>query len=283
MKTIYLTLIGVFLVVHYTNAQWSGGVKIDLGIGGIRSTNLEDNLNFQNSYDVKITGWTVDQHNGFVFGFGGFIAYSFSDRLSLIVEPTIHFLKCGIDFTRQENDVDNNGNGTIKTETTESDISLTYFSLPVLLRYEFASKFYLLGGLGINFTGSPDITSVSVSQKDEYKNNVLDKTTIDPRFALETRLNVFESPRFDFVFGIGKSFDVSGKALNIDIRYNLPLTKSEMFTTDPYYNDGHFKQNDLLGLDGKYDAEKNAPFLLNDFKMSVVSVSIALTLFKGSN
>ena len=280
MKTTGFIFAVLLFATTITNAQWSGGLKINLGTGGIHSSNLENNLNFQNNFDAKITSWTIDQHNGFVFGFGGFAAYSFSERFSLLTEPGIHFLKCGIDFTRQENDVDINGNGTIKTETTESDITLTYFSLPFLARYEFASKFYLLGGLGINFTGAPGIISTAFSQKDEYKNGALDKTTIDPRYALDTRLNVFDSPRFDFVFGIGKSFEVSGKALNIDIRYNLPLTNSEMFTTDSYYNDGHFKHNNFLGLDGKYDAEKNAPYLLNDFKMSVLNVSIALTLFK---
>jgi hypothetical protein len=268
------------MIANIAEAQFSGGVKLNLGMGGISSSNLEDNLAFQNNYDPKITDWTVDQKWGFNFGFGGFLSYSFSDHFSLLTEPTINFLQCGIDFTREDNNVDANGNGDIKTETTESDISLTYFSLPILARYEFSSKFYLLAGLGINFTGTPSINSNAFSQKVDYKNGGVDKTTIDPGTNYETSLNVFDSPRFDFVIGLGKTFEVSGKPLYVDLRYNLPLTQSEMFTTDPYYNDGQFKHNDLLGIDGKADAEKSAPYLLNDYKMSVLSLSVALTLFK---
>ena len=279
MKTLSLICISI-MIVNFAEAQFSGGVKLNVGMGGISSANLEDNLAYQNNYDPKITDWSVDQKWGFNFGFGGFLAYNFSDHFSILTEPTINFLQCAIDISREENNVDANGDGDVKTETTESDINLTYFSLPILVRYEFPSKFYVLAGLGINFTGSPGITSYAYSQKVDYKNGGVDKTTIDPKTNYETSLNVFDSPRFDFVIGIGKTFEVGGKDLNIDLRYNLPLTKSEMFTTDPYYNDGQFKHNDLLGLDGKTDAEKSAPYLLNDYKMSVLSLSVAYTLFK---
>ena len=52
-----------------------------------------------------------------------------------------------------------------------------------------------------------------------------------------------------------------------------------MYTTDGAYNDGIFKHNDMLGLKGKIDAEAAAPYFLNDFKMSMVSVTIGFTLF----
>jgi len=103
----------------------------------------------------------------------------------LHAEPAINFLKCGIDFARQENNLDNNGDGDIKTETTESDIDVTYLNLPFLLHYQFASRFYLLGRVGFNFTGSPEITSTATSQKDDYNNGILNKTTIDQRVIYE--------------------------------------------------------------------------------------------------
>jgi len=58
------------------------------------------------------------------------------------------------------------------------------------------------------------------------------------------------------------------------------LTGSELFTTDPHYNDGLFKHNDLFSFKGKTDAEHDAPFFLNDFKMTSVSLSLSYTLFK---
>lgn len=280
MKKIFCVSTVLFLAMQ-TMAQFSGGIKINVGSGGIHSSNLEANLSSQDQVSSKITAWTVDQHWKFGFGIGGFVTYRFSDRFSFLAEPTINFFKCGIDFTREENNIGSNGDGDIKFETTESDIEHTYLYMPLLARFEFASKFYLLGGLGIHFMGSPGIASTAYSQKDDYKNGVLEKTTIDPKAYLETDLNVFDSPRFDFVLGLGKLFDMNGKDLYIDVRYHLPLSKSEMFTTDPRYNDGQFKHNDLLSLKGKTDAEYNASFLLNDFQMSMVTLNIGFALFNN--
>jgi len=263
------------------SAQFSAGIKLNFNSGNISSANLVKNLNYQRMVNPKITEWNVKHRWGLGFGLGGFVAYNFSERLSCIAEPTIDFLNCGIDFKRVENKLDNNGNGDIKTESTISDIKITYFNLPLLLRYDFTeSKFFVQGGLGINFTGTPVIRSTENSVKDNYNNGVLDNTIIDPPYTLQTRLNVFNSPRFNFILGIGKSFGINGKDLTFDLNYNLPLTKTEMFTTDGNYNDGVFKQNDLLGIGGKTDAESNAPYLLNDFKMSAITLSVSYTLFK---
>lgn len=263
------------------NAQFNAGLKLNLSSGNIRSANLVRNLDFQRDLNPKITEWDVKVRWGAGFGIGGFVTYNFSDNFSILAEPTIDFLQCGIDFNRVENKLDNNGDGDIKFESTTSDITITYFNLPLLARYTFTeSRFFLQGGIGINFTGSPTISSTSAVQKDNYSNWALNKTTIDAPYNLETRLNVFNSPRFNFIFGAGKSFDIKGKDLSIDLRYNLPLTESQMFTTNGNYNEDVFNNNDMLGFAGKIDAENNAPFLLNDFKMSVITLSVSYTLFK---
>lgn len=265
------------------NAQFSAGLKLNLSSGNIRSNNLVKNLDFQRDFNPKITEWDVKVRWGIGFGLGGFVAYNFSNNLSVLAEPTIDFLKCGIDFNREENKLDGNGNGDIKFESTTSDITVTYFNLPLLARYTFTeSRFFLQAGIGINFTGSPTITSTSAVQKDNYSSGALNKTTIDAPYTLETRLNVFSSPRFNFIFGAGKSFDINGKDLSIDLRYNLPITESQMFTTNANYNEDIFNHNDMFGFGGRVNAENKAPFLLNDFKMSVITLSISYTLFKKS-
>jgi len=90
------------------------------------------------------TGYILDCRK--ITGRQDSLAIQLSDHFSLHAEPAINFLKCGIDFARQENNLDNNGDGDIKTETTESDIDVTYLNLPFLLHYQFASRFYLLAG-----------------------------------------------------------------------------------------------------------------------------------------
>ena len=279
MKT---RLLIAFLFLYVTvNAQFSAGPILNFNVGNISSTNLIKNLNYQRNINPKITEWTVKGRWGVGFGAGGFVAYNFTKKFSCIVEPTIDIYNCGMDFIRVENKLDINGNGDIRTASTISDIKILAFNLPLLARYSFTeSNFFVQGGVGIDFTGTPIIRSTGILQKDSYKNGLLDKTTIDPSYTLETKLNVFNSPRFNFVFGIGKSFDISGKPLTIDLRYALPLTRSEMFTTNGAYNDGVFNQNDLLGIDGKTDAERNAPYSLNDFKMSTITLSASYAIFK---
>lgn len=264
------------------NAQFSAGLKLNLSYGNISSDNLVDNLDYQRKINTKITEWNVDQRWGIGFGYGGFIAYIFpGENFSFLAEPTIDFQRFGIDFHRVENKLNSNGDGNIETESTTSDLKITYFNLPLLVRYSLPNDlFFVQAGVGINFTGEPTILSTEMVQKDHYQNFVLDNTTIEPSYNLETKLNVYPCTRFNLVLGIGKAFDVAGRKLAIDVRYNIPLTQSEMFTTNPTYNDGLFRNNNLLGIDGKQDAEKSAPFLLNDFKMSMVTVSASYTLFK---
>ncbi|MCE9539349.1 MAG: outer membrane beta-barrel protein [Bacteroidetes bacterium] len=183
---------------------------MSLSTWNIRSANLVKNFDFQRDFNPKITEWDVKVRWGVGFGLGGFVAYNFSDNFSVLAEPIIDFLECGIDFKRVENKWDNNGN--IKFESTTSDITVTYFNLPLLARYTFAeSKFFLQGGIGINFTASPTIESTTTVQNDNYTNGALNKTSIDAPFTLKTRLNVFDSPRFNFVFGLGKSLILKGR------------------------------------------------------------------------
>ena len=270
-----------FLFCITANAQFSAGVKLNLSYGGINSANLVSNLSYQQALDSKLTEWSVKERWGYGFGFGGFAAYNFTDNFSGLVEPTIAFLNCGIDFTRVENKLDSKGDGDINTDITTSDISITYLDLPFLARYTFGeNKIFAEAGFGFHVAASPDITSTASSEKDSYKKGVLDKTNIDPQYTQTTKLNVFDNPKVNFIIGLGATTELGGKPLSIDLRYNLPLTKSEMFTTDGGYNDGRFKKNDLLGYDGKTDAERDAPYLLNDFKMSTITLSITYALFK---
>lgn len=274
-------IIAALLVQISVQAQFSAGVKVNFSSGIIRSSNLVENLDYQQRIDPRITYWNVDQNFGYGFGAGGFVGYELSEKFSLIAEPTVDFLKCGIDFKRIENNINTNGDGKVTTETTTSDIRVYYFNLPILARYNFTkNRFFIQGGFGINICGTPSITSQENVQKDNYNNGYLANTVIEPSYKLETKLDVFTNFKLNFVLGVGKTFDIKGKDLSIDVRYNLPITKSEMFTTDVLYNDGLFRHNDLLGIDGKIDAEKSAPFLLNDFKMSSITLSVSYVLFK---
>ena len=83
---------------------------------------------------------------------------------------------------------------------------------------------------------------------------------------------------------MGTDFELYGRNLSVDIRFNLPLTKSAMFTTDEVYDDITYINNNVFGVLGKDKAESEAPaYMLDDFKMSMIMVSIGYSLFNKSN
>ena len=264
------------------HAQFSAGAKLNFTGGNIGSQNLQKNLDYQRSMNPQITEWDATRKWGMGFGIGGFVAYNFTDRFSLLLEPTVDFLSYGMDFKRVDDTRNNNGTGSITTQSTTSTMSMAYVSLPLMARYSLTkNNFFIEAGFGINFTGSPKITTTENSQSDHYILNTLNNSTIDPSYSVQTKLDVFSSMRGSFIMGLGKSFDLKGRMLTLDVRYSLPLTKSEMFTTNVSYNSGLFGPNDLLGINGKEDAERNAPsYLLNDFRMSTITLSVAFTIFR---
>lgn len=166
-----------------------------------------------------------------------------------------------------------------KTITSEAQLKFTYFNFPLLAKYSF-EKIYALGGLSFNFIGKHEITSNETKKTETFSGNILTDTKIETR-AVTAELNVFKTSRADFVLGIGTFFDVADRKLSLDLRYNLPLTKSEMYTTGIAYNDNTFKNNEHFDVWGKIDAELDAPqYPITDFKMSTIIISVSYTLFE---
>ena len=77
------------------------------------------------------------------------------------------------------------------------------------------------------------------------------------------------------------NLEINDNNLAIGLRYNLPITKSEMYTKDTFWDPFTHKNNEVFGILGKVKAEADAPqFRFNDFKMGYVEISLAYTLFQ---
>src|SRR5580765_2367995 len=119
-KILLIALLGFCIMA---NAQPSAGVKLNIGIGGISSSNLEKNLDYQRNYNSKITEWSVSNRWGLDIGFGVFAAYDFAENVCLRGEPVCDLLKGGSDFNRVENKGDAGGDGDVNTHLMKSDIN----------------------------------------------------------------------------------------------------------------------------------------------------------------
>ena len=267
--------------------QLSTGLKINSGIGRIHSNNLQKSFKMRKVLDEEIIQWEATSRSGFNFGIGGFIEYSINDNASLIGELTYNFSNSTISIDRIDDDIDINGNGggDIKTIESGAAIKLSYIKLSILKKYYLtgATGLYALGGFGFDYIETPKIESSETKTEKAYDNFNLVETTTTPQ-TISADLDKFNSTGLSFILGVGTDFELYGRNLSVDIRFNLPLTKSAMFTTDEVYDDITYINNNVFGVLGKDKAESEAPaYMLDDFKMSMIMVSIGYSLFNKSN
>lgn len=98
--------------------------------------------------------------------------------------------------------------------------------------------------------------------------------------AAKADLDNFNATRLSFIVSGGITLDVSGKNLLIDIRYHLPLTKSNMYTSSLAFDDAASDNNEVFSIFGKTDAELYAPqYPLNDFKTGRITLGVSMLLF----
>lgn len=281
MKKILLAIfVGVF--AQSIQAQISIGPKIGVGAGSIKSRNLKENLDAQRQMDPDLKSWDVKNTLGLYFGLGGFLQYNINDNFALVTELTYNGLSSKIKINYEDNNVDGSGNGDITRIESEARIKVSFFSVPLLAKYSFSGTTgpYVLAGLRLNFLGTPEISSEETRVREQYFSGSLVQTSTEMR-TVGADVNVFKSTRLNFVLGGGTTIDLKGKNLSLDLRYNLPLTKSEMYTTSVNYDDMAFKNNEVFSVWGKTDAELDAPgFRLNDFKMGFLELSVSYALFQ---
>ncbi|MCX6149335.1 MAG: outer membrane beta-barrel protein [Ignavibacteriales bacterium] len=188
-KSLYiLAIISAFLLCS-TNLSLAQGVLIGPRVTG--------NLNIYNAKGLTGT-W-----NGIGVGVGGTVDLSFSKNIGMMVNLT------AFDMKNFSNSITNNN------QTTETSLSLSYFTLDPMFKAEF-SGFYMLGGasFGVKINSSGERTQSATGQAPTV-------TTLD----LETK-----SIRFDFAVGTGYNFKLSPTMyLGADFIAYIPITDTYNF------------------------------------------------------
>lgn len=282
MKKIFICGTVAVIALSASAQSFEISPKINFGTGRIYSKNLVESFNYRNAIDKDVVTWDIKQKFGFTFGIGACFQYNINDNLSVLGEPTFNSLsqKTTIDYFK--NGLDGNGDGDQKTITSSAKIKTSWGSFPLIVQYGFGENNALRvsGGLEFLFIGTPKIESNETKTTETYASNIL----IDTKTEIErvnSTLDVFKSPRTNFIIGLGTTFNISDKNLYLDLRYHLPLTKSTMYTTDANYEDKVFKNNDVFDIWGKADAELDVPqFRLDDYKLGTIDIVVRYVLFK---
>jgi hypothetical protein len=283
-KLIFIFLLTFVLSESYSQNTYVIGLKVNPSIGYIRSGNLNKSFEAQKRMYPEVDKWNANSRLRFNFGFGGFYEFYFSGKFAAVTEPTINFsnTKTYIHFVQVGSSAPNKRDEL--RITSEGNIHLTYFNIPILAKYVLSesSRFYVLGGLAVNLMFKPKLRStekVDHSYWTKVGSEDLIDSTVKEEIVTSGKLNVFNTVSFNAVLGVGKMFRLNGRGRNlyIDIRYSLPLSKSAMYTTNNNFDAAI--NNRVFGYSGKTEAEKAQPqYKLNDFRLSQVTLSLSYTL-----
>jgi hypothetical protein len=272
-------LIFVMLLFSFTSysQQIEKGAILNLGLGNIRSNNLNKLVGTFKQNDTLIT--TSDAHSslGGSIGIGGWVRYPLNPKLSLLAELSLNYQSSKIFINYVWDSLDVNKSGTKHRISSDASIRMFYINLPILLRYKvFENKqYYVLGGLTFNITPHPHIKSYEEDITTQYLNDMTYKTTV-VKVNEKATLDKYGALNMFLTLGVEKGFR---KKMFLSFKFNLPINASTLYTSNSsFYNNS--LNNALFSAQGKMMAEGFTHILLNDFKRTSFVFSVNYKISK---
>jgi hypothetical protein len=282
MKKIYLFL-GFVLLTSAVKAQVSAsaGLKINPGIGFIRSGTLNSVFGSEKNADSLVINSSARTGAGMNIGVGGFYQFNINPVLSVLAEPTINLLYSRIYINYKKEDLDINSSGMETRISSIAKLRMFYFNVPVLAKYLFLpnKRLYAIGGFSVNINTKPHLKYEESNIVSEYSYGSIFKTNVTNASSNAT-LDHFNATQFNFIIGAGKNFRRALKNLSVDIRYNLPLTSSSMYTSKDIA--GEASNNSIFSDKETFQVARSGNDLKrpNNFKMGLINVTIRYTFYK---
>jgi len=257
------------------------GVKANPTFGVLRSSSLKQDVAQEKSmghYDY----FNYHTNLRFGFGFGGYVEHFFTPAISGLFEPTINFISSHSNLNSSLDSLDTHSTGTIYKVYSQANIHLTYFNLPFLGKYIFdhRDKFYAVAGPSINFFFTPHLFSKESTVVSSYTNGILNNSVVTP-LNNNAKLNSFSKLNINFIVGVGKTFHLNGRGrdMNVELRYNLPLTATSAYTTSANFAANTYN-NSIYSSSGKTDVDATLPHKLDNFRYSSFTISFGFTLYE---
>jgi len=277
VKEIVLLLFIILMFSFTSFGQIEKGAILNLGLGKIKSNNLNKLVGTYKQNDTLITTSNAHSSYGGSIGIGGWVRYPLNPKLSLLAELSLNYQSSKIFINYIWDSLDVNKSGTKHRITSDASVKMFYINLPILLRYRIFEnrQYYVIGGLTFNITPHPHIKSHEEDITTQYFNDMTYKSTIvkvDEKATLDKygALNMF------LTLGVEKSFR---KKLFLSFKFNLPINPSTLYTSNnSFYNNS--LNNALFTSQGKMMAESYTHVLLNDFKRTSFIFSINYKITK---
>lgn len=282
MKKLFIFFFVLTLINHSGFSQTIFGVKANPTLGFLRSSHLKESVAEQKNLD-GLSQYNYHTTLRLGFGFGGYVEHYFTNSISGLFEPTINFADCRSFLNSSQSNLDSTRSGTINTIHSQADVHLVYFNLPVLFKYVFdhRNKFYAVAGPSVNLFFTPHILSKETNVTSSYGGGILDTSAISSANN-KAKLNSFNKINLNLVLGVGKTFHLNGRGrdMNVEIRYNLPITHTSAFTNSAGFATNTFN-NSVYSGPGKAAIEMQVPqYKLDNFRYSSFTISIGFNLYE---
>ena len=276
-----IVLLTLFLSPLFLKAQTkSFGFKLNPSIGFMRSSHLKKAANEIESNYSGIKEYDVRARAGFQFGVGAFFQYEINEKFTLLTDPSFNYFRS----TFTQNLVGENfvSGGQEQQVTVRSTAKIKYFyaNIPIMVKYEILpyQRVFFSGGLALNINTGAKI----VADEDSVINVIVDNEISETRVknsSSQARIDKFSPVSVNLNVGIGKSF-LMGRYYNLDIelRYQFPLTSTSFYTTDQQYQ-AETGINNIFSQAGKENIEASSGKSINNFRASVISLSIRYVLW----
>jgi hypothetical protein len=271
----------LFLSSLFLQAQTkSVGFKLNPSLGFMRSSHLKQASNKIESNYSGIKEYDIRSKAGFQFGIGAFFQYEINEKFTVFTDPTFNYFRS----TFTQNFVGENfiSGGQEQQITVRSKAKIKYFyaNIPIMVKYEVLpyQRVFVSGGFALNINTGANIVADEDSVINVIVNGEIDQTTVR-NSSSKASIDKFSPVSVNLNLGVGKSF-LMGRYYNLDIelRYQFPLTSSAFYTTDQQYQT-QAGINDLFGQTGKAGIEAASGKTLNNFRSSVVSLAIRYVLW----
>lgn len=276
-----IVLLTLFLSPLFLQAQTkSFGLKLNPSLGFMRSSHLKQASNEIQSNYSGIKEYDVRAKAGFQFGIGLFYQYEINEKFTVFTDPSFNYFRST--FTQNlvgENFVSGGQEQQITVRST-AKVNYFYANIPLMVKYEILpyQRVFLTGGFAVNINTGAKI----VADEDSVVNVIVDdeiQETSVRNSSSKASIDKFSPVSVNLNLGIGKSF-LMGRYYNLDIelRYQFPLTGSSFYTTDQQYQ-AQTGINGIFGQRGKEGIEGASGKSLNNFRSSVISLAIRYILW----
>jgi hypothetical protein len=266
-----------FLLPLLLHAQtMSFGLKLNPALGFMRSSHLKQAAHDIQSNYSGIQKYDIRSKAGFQFGLGAFFQYELNEKITLLTDPSFNYFRSTFTQNVVSDTYVSNSQSAQTTIRSTAKVAYFYANIPIMVKYEILpyQRVFLSGGFSVNINAKPKIVADedSVTNVLDVNGNI-DQTTIR-NLSSKAKADKFSPVAVALNLGIGKSF-LMGRYYNLDIelRYQFPLTSSSMYTTDQQYQ-SQTALNGVFGQAGKQQMESSSGKSLNNFRSSVISLAI---------